>query len=80
MKRFALTHPVPSSPEASGEGGGHAPLSPSVGEGQGVRANREAHGRDARATEGEGVGVRADTPLSPSVGAGQGVRASQGGE
>ncbi len=31
-----------------------------VGEGQGVRADREAHGRDARATEAEGQGVRAN--------------------
>ncbi len=38
-----LTHPSPPSPEASGEGGRTAPLSHSVGEGQGVRAEFLAH-------------------------------------
>ncbi len=65
----ALTHPSPPSPEASGEGGSHTPLSHSVGEGQGVRANTPlSH------SVGEGQGVRAETPLSHSVGEGQGVR------
>ncbi len=56
-------HPPQSSLSHSvGEGLGvraETPLSHSVGEGQGVRAN-EAHGRDARATEKEGLGVRAN--------------------
>ncbi len=62
LEDVALTHPSPPSPEASGEGGSHTPLSHSVGEGAGVRADQEAHGRDARATEAQGQGVRADNP------------------
>ncbi len=66
----ALTHPSPPSPEASGEGGSQTPLSHSVGEGLGVRADTPlSH------SVGAGLGVRADTPLSHSVGAGLGVRA-----
>ncbi len=52
-----LTHPSPPSPEASGEVGSQTPLSHSVGEGLGGRA-KEVHGRDARATNEEGQGVR----------------------
>ncbi len=57
----------------------HTPLP--VGEGQGVRADREAHGRDARATEAEGQGVRADREAHgrdarATEAEGQGVRAN----
>ncbi len=62
----ALTHPSPPSPEASGEGGSQTPLSHSVGAGQGVRA-KEVHGRDARAMNEEGQGVRAISLLIAGI-------------
>ncbi len=50
----ALTLPSPPSPDASGEGGSPTPLSHSVGEGLGVRAETPlSH------SVGEGLGVRA---------------------
>ncbi len=76
------------SPLPMGEGHGvraNAPLSHSVGEGQGVRATPLSHsvgaGQGVRATPlshsvGAGQGVRANAPLSHSVGAGLGVRAT----
>ncbi len=70
--------PHPSLSQREREGA-YSPLP--VGEGQGVRADRETHGRDARATEAEGQGVRADQEAHgrdarATEAEGQGVRAN----
>ncbi len=71
-----LTHPNPPSPDASGEGGSHSPLSHSVGEGLGVRAENSEKRQGGEVeiprlrlgmteeASAEGLGVRAKQKLS----------------